>query len=328
MIPERTGQIDARDSPRAAVERPRRSVVGDGRRRTYWCGEGLHAALMSSSRVTCSHTAVAIVAAMELSITFPDPLRIAEGTYLIRPLAQPPGAPVAIHVNSMVIQGAEPVIVDTCASLVREQWAEQVFGLVEPEDVRWIFLSHDDTDHTGNLELTLEMCPNATLVTSWFASERMMGEMPLPLDRQRWVGDGESFDAGDRRFVAVRPPTFDSPTTRGLYDTSTGVYWASDAFGTPVLGLVDHIDEVPAEMLAESAMAFSSMLSPWHEVVDATKFGAGCDRVATLRPSVIVGAHGPQLSGRVDRCGPRADADAARHARRRRCPTSTSWTSC
>ena len=104
---------------------------------------------------------------MELSITFPDPLRIAEGTYLIRPLAQPPGAPVAIHVNSMVIQGAEPVIVDTCAALVRAQWAEQVFSLVEPEDVRWIFLSHDDTDHTGNLEMTMAMCPNATLVTSW-----------------------------------------------------------------------------------------------------------------------------------------------------------------
>ena len=36
---------------------------------------------------------------MEMSITFPDPLRIAEGTYLIRPLGQAPGAPVAMHVN-------------------------------------------------------------------------------------------------------------------------------------------------------------------------------------------------------------------------------------
>jgi flavorubredoxin len=234
---------------------------------------------------------------MEMSITFPDPLRLAEGTYLIRPLAQAPGAPVAMHLSSMVIQGAEPVIVDCGAALLREQWTEQVFSLVEPQDVRWIFLSHDDTDHTGNLELCLEMCPNATLVTSWFATERMSGEMALPITRQRWVGDGESFHVGDRRLVAVRPPTWDSPTTRGLFDTKTGVYWSSDAFGTPVLGLVDHVGDVPGEMLAESCMAFSSMLSPWHEVVDPTKFDGWVDRVAALDPSVIVGAHGPQLTG-------------------------------
>jgi len=103
-----------------------------------------------------------------MSITFPDPLRIADGTYLIRPLGQAPGAPVAMHVNSLVIQGAEPVIVDTNARLLREPWAEQVFSLVEPQDVKWIFLSHDDTDHAGNLDFVLERCPNATLVTSWF----------------------------------------------------------------------------------------------------------------------------------------------------------------
>jgi len=91
--------------------------------------------------------------------TFPDPLRIADGTYLIRPLAQAPGAPVAMHLNSLVIQGAEPVIVDTSVAVLRDAWLEQVFGLVEPADVRWIFLSHDDSDHTGNLEVVLDMAP-------------------------------------------------------------------------------------------------------------------------------------------------------------------------
>jgi len=228
---------------------------------------------------------------------FPDPLLVAEGTYLIRPLVQAPGAPVAMHLNSLVVQGSEPVIVDTCAALLRDGWREQVFSLVEPNDVRWVFISHDDSDHTGNLELVLDMCPNATLVTNWFATERMSGEVQLPIHRQRWVDDGQSFDAGDRRFVAVRPPTWDSPTTRGLFDTSTGVYWSSDAFGTPVLGLVDDIAELPRDMVAAASMEFSSWLSPWHEIVDPTKFQRWVDRVAALAPSVVVGAHGPQLTG-------------------------------
>ena len=62
----------------------------------------------------------------------------------------------------MVILGAEPVIVDTGTIANRQQWLEDVFSLVEPEDVRWIFLSHDDVDHTGNLEEAMAACPNAT----------------------------------------------------------------------------------------------------------------------------------------------------------------------
>ena len=56
----------------------------------------------------------------------------------------------------------------------------------------------------------------------------------MPPTRQRWVDDGESFDVGDRMLQAVRPPVFDSPTTRGLFDPTTGVYWASDGFATPM----------------------------------------------------------------------------------------------
>ena len=121
--------------------------------------------------------------------------------------------------------------------------------------------------------------------------------MAIPPHRQRWINDGESFVAGDRELVAVRPPTFDSPTTRGLYDPKTGVYWSSDAFGTPVLGLVDHVSELPAELWEETQMMFSSMLSPWHTVVDPVKFGGWVDRVAALQPKFIVGCHGPVISG-------------------------------
>ena len=42
----------------------------------------------------------------------------------------------------------------------------------------------------------------------------------------------------------MRPPIFDSPTTRGLFDPTTGVYWASDSFATPMLAPVRDVDEL------------------------------------------------------------------------------------
>ena len=66
-------------------------------------------------------------------------------------------------------------------------------------------------------------------------AERMGASLAVPPTRQRWVGDGEVLDVGDRTLRRVRPPIFDSPTTRGLFDPTTGVYWASDSFATPML---------------------------------------------------------------------------------------------
>ena len=119
-------------------------------------------------------------------ITVPrtTPRPIAPQTWLIHNVA--PTGPGYIAANSLVVRGAEPVVVDTGAPVHREQWLEQVFSLVETQDVRWIFLSHDDGDHTGGLLDVLERCPSATLVTNFFTVDRLRLEMPeVPLDRMR-----------------------------------------------------------------------------------------------------------------------------------------------
>src|SRR5204863_23170 len=112
--------------------------------------------------------------------------------------------------NSMVILGAEPTIVDTGTIANRRQWLADVFDLVDPDDVRYVFLSHDDADHTGNLAEVMEACPNATLLASWALVERFSNVFDFPLARCRWVEDGDHLDLADRRFRFVRPPVWDS----------------------------------------------------------------------------------------------------------------------
>ena len=110
----------------------------------------------------------------------------------------------------------------------------------------------------------LDACPQATLVTTWFTGERLAGDIQLPMDRTRWVNNGESFLAGDRTLVAVTPPVFDAPRTRGLFDIRTGVYWAADAFATPVPAATDDVSELDEELYRESLLAGSRLISPWH----------------------------------------------------------------
>ena len=175
--------------------------------------------------------------------TYVPPTRIAADTFVIHQVQPTLGQPLFVYLNSMVILGTEPVIVDTGTPANRQQRLKDVFSLVEPNDVRWVFLSHDDVDHSGNLDEVMTACPNATLVCNWAMIERHTNCFDFPLDRCRWVMHDESFNVGDRMLHTIRPPVYDSPTTRGLFDSTTGVYWAVDTFATPLpdlnMGIAD-----------------------------------------------------------------------------------------
>ena len=235
---------------------------------------------------------------MDITIPTTTPVPLAEGTWLIPNLA-PAGPDAFIPANSMLIRGAEPVIVDTGAPAHREHWLEQVFGLVDPADVRWVFLSHDDGDHIGNLHEVLELCPNATLVTNFFTDARVSLEdpVPLPLDRMIWREPGAVLDVGDRRLRLFLPPIFDGPTTRGLLDERTGVLWAVDSFAAATPGAVHSVEDLPPAMYDETFALFNSLVSPWHQWLDRDVYRQHADSVQALAPRVVASAHGPVLTG-------------------------------
>ncbi len=226
-----------------------------------------------------------------------EPTRVADETFVIHNHQGEGTGPVCVPLNTMLIRGAEPVVVDTGVSEHAEQYFEDLFGLVDPEDVRWVFISHDDIDHTGNVNELMAACPNATLIINWFMVERLGESLEVPPIRWRWIGDGESFDAGDRTLHAVRPPVFDAPTTRGLFDPTTGVYWGSDSFATPMPTPVSDVAELDPELWTEGIATFSQYVSPWLKLVDEARYQATVSRVEALGPSVLAACHTPAVTG-------------------------------
>ena len=226
------------------------------------------------------------------------PTLVAKDTYVIHQVQEALGEPLFVYLNSMVILGKEPMIVDTGTPGNRKQWLEDVFGLVEPEDVQWVFLSHDDVDHSGNLDEVMERCPNAKLVCNWAMVERHSNCFNFPLERCRWIMHEESFDIGDRTMHAVRPPVYDSPTTRGLFDPTTGVYWAVDTFATPLpdpqLGVADLDPEF--WQFGMTLFAFGAV-SPWLAMLDHAKFGQHVDKAQDLDITTIAACHSPVIEG-------------------------------
>ena len=226
-----------------------------------------------------------------------EPLKVADDTYMIRTTFGEGEAPQFVYVNSLVVLGSEPAIIDTGTVNNRKQWLEDVFSLVDPKDVRWVMISHDDHDHVGNLPEVMALCPNATLVSSWFQVERLAGDLSLPPTRMQWREHGHTIQAGDREFALVRPPVFDSPTTRGFYDSKTSVYWGGDSFAAPSTVPSDDVSVFHPEEWRQGFNMFQLAISPWISLVDAVKYNQTIQRIADLDPKVIVGAHSPAIFG-------------------------------
>jgi flavorubredoxin len=233
-----------------------------------------------------------------------DPTEVAPDTYLIHEVQHALGQPLSVFINSAVIDGDEPVLIDTGSLRNRRAWLNDAFDLVDPNGVKWIFISHEDADHVGNLDEVMEACPNATLVCNWALTERHTNAFEFPLGRCRWMDDGVTFDAGDREITVMRPPLYDSPSTRGLFDKKTGVYWAVDSFATPVPGgegaekLAGDVAQLDDEFWTHGMTMFAfNALAPWLRLVDRNRFSTDVDRLSELAISTIISAHSPVITG-------------------------------
>ena len=123
--------------------------------------------------------------------------------------------------------------------------------------------------------------------------------MELPLERMRWLEPGDSFDAGDRTLHLFKPPIFDGPTTRGLYDPTTAAMWIVDSFASsvPTRSACYDVRTCPEELYDEAFPLFNSLISPWHQWLDPAAYGRHVDEVEALGVLTVASAHGPVLTG-------------------------------
>jgi hypothetical protein len=230
-------------------------------------------------------------------MTTTGPVRVCADTWLITHLT--PAPPLGkLFCNSAVIDGAQPLVIDTGCAGNRAAWLTQLTTLLDPTTVRWVFISHDDADHIGNLPALRARCPDATLLLSWLTLQRLTlrGELGWPPDRIRVVDDG-CVDIGDRVLRMVRPPVFDNPGTLGLVDQETGFFWAADCFAAPVAKFLIEADDTVDAHWRAGFLTAHRLLSPWHTLIDPRRYAPMIDRLEQLPIAVAAGAHGPIVRG-------------------------------
>jgi glyoxylase-like metal-dependent hydrolase (beta-lactamase superfamily II) len=209
-----------------------------------------------------------------------------------------PGAGL-LPVNTYVIKAREPILVDTGLAHDRGPLLDAIRGAVDPADLRWIVLTHDDRDHAGNLRDVLIAAPRATIVTNGLSLARLGEEWDVPAHRALRVNAGTTLNLGGRLLSLLRPPAYDAPSTLAVFDHDSRSLFAADSFGSVVAEPIDDAaDAAEADYLAGMTL-FTHANAPWTAIADSRRFGSLLDSLAALDAAHLYSSHAPAVHGRV-----------------------------
>jgi glyoxylase-like metal-dependent hydrolase (beta-lactamase superfamily II) len=225
--------------------------------------------------------------------------RVGPDTDMISAYTPLPGLGL-LPVNAYVVQAREPVLVDTGMTVLREGFMAALRKLIDPQALRWIWITHADADHIGNLRAVLDEAPHARIATNYLGVGKL-GLQLFPPERTYMLNPGQALDVGDRRLRAQRPPVYDAPETMVAFDERTGHLFSSDCFGAVMQEPAEVAAGIPQDLLHEGLSLWSRVDAPWLAQIRREQFDTAARPLRELRPRLILGSHLPPAANLDER---------------------------
>lgn len=227
------------------------------------------------------------------------PYEVGDGITVLPAYLPVPGMGV-LPANAFVIDGAEPMIVDTGTGGAEDGFRAGLADVIDLAAIRWVWLTHTDPDHVGSLQWLLENAPNARLITTYLAAGKLGMWMPVPMDRLYWVNPGTTVVVNGRSLEAIRPPSFDAPETTAFFDHRSKTLFSADSFGALLQSPTADAADLPRNELVDGMALWSTIDSPWVTHTDRDQFDRTLREVRRLGAGRVLSAHLPPATGLAD----------------------------
>jgi flavorubredoxin/flavin reductase (DIM6/NTAB) family NADH-FMN oxidoreductase RutF len=198
--------------------------------------------------------------------------------------------------NSYIIRGEKLALVDTSHEKFRQLYLDTLTGLIDPQKIDYLIISHTEPDHSGLVKDILQLAPQAIVVGSKVAIQFLEDFVHQPFER-RLVKSGDTLDLGNGHLLEfISAPNLHWPDTMLTYDRATQILFTCDVFGMHYCS--DHLfDEDLKAIEPDYRFYYECLMAP-----NARSVLTALKRMETLNAAVtlVANGHGPVLRYNVD----------------------------
>ncbi|MBO1263613.1 FprA family A-type flavoprotein [Proteiniclasticum sp. SCR006] len=197
-----------------------------------------------------------------------------------------------VSYNSWLILDEKTAIIDTVDDAVTDQYLENIEHLMQGRELDYLIINHMEPDHCGNIENLVRRYPNVKVVGNKksFQLFNQFYNMDIT-DNQMLVGEGDEISLGKHNLKIITAPMVHWPEVMMNYETTEGILFAADAFGTfgALTGnLFDDEVDYRNLYLDESRRYYANIVG---------KFGAQVQsvfrKISSFKINMICSLHGP-----------------------------------
>lgn len=138
-----------------------------------------------------------------------------------------------VSYNSYLILDEKTAIVDTVDDAITDQYLENIEHLMQGRELDYLIINHMEPDHCGNIENLVRRYPNVKVVgnNKSFQLFEQFYNMDIT-NNQMVVGEGDELNLGEHNLRFICAPMVHWPEVMMNFETTTGILFSADAFGT------------------------------------------------------------------------------------------------
>ncbi len=138
-----------------------------------------------------------------------------------------------VSYNAYVLLDEKTVLFDTADWAVGRQFIENIKAVLNGRPLDYLVINHVEPDHAASLEEVLLRWPDVKLIMTpkAFTFLRNFG-YPVEPEKVRQVKEGETECFGKHTVTFVNAPMVHWPEAMVTFDTTNGVLFSADAFGS------------------------------------------------------------------------------------------------
>lgn len=199
--------------------------------------------------------------------------------------------PRGVSYNSYLLMDEKTVLFDTVDWSYARELIDNIQSVLKGRELDYVVVNHMEPDHGASLEAILELFPNVKIVSTE-KSFMIMRQFGFDIEgKEIEVKEGDSMSFGKHNIAFVEAPMIHWPEVMVSFDTTNGVLFSADAFGT--FGSLDgklFNDEVnfDRDWIDDARRYYTNIVGKYGPFVQAL-----LAKASTLDIKIIAPLHGP-----------------------------------